>query len=144
MSDRIIPITGASWPFVNIQSLSEDGVFTFAWLDADHKQVDSGGSVGRLPDNQETTDENIAAAILNPPVPDVAPHRVLKDTIIQRVKTAGKLAQLRAMIETLDADQRFEWDNSSWFHSNNAVLVDGITSLELDSLVILAPDPLAP
>ncbi len=78
------------------------------------------------------------------PAPPVAPHRILKDTIIQRVKAANKLAELRAIIAGLDADARFEWDNSSWFSSNNALLLGGVQGLGLDPAVILAPDPLAP
>lgn len=93
------------------------------------------------------TAEDAAIVVVTPrtpPAPPAAPHRILKDTIIQRVKAANKLADLRTMITGLDADSRFEWDNSSWFHSNNALLVGGVQTLGLDPATILAADPLAP
>jgi hypothetical protein len=91
------------------------------------------------------TDAAIAAHIaseLAKPPPAAPVYRVLKDTIVQRVKTAGKLTQLAAMIAALPADQKFEFDQSNWFSSNNALLVGGCTQLGLDPAQILAPDPL--
>lgn len=83
----------------------------------------------------------------NPPapvVPIVQPHRVLKDTIMLRIEAAGKLEGFMAVINSLDAVQRFKWDQSSWFLSDNPLVVAGVIRLELDPAVILAPDPLAP
>lgn len=79
-----------------------------------------------------------------PPAPAPAPHRILKDTIVQRVKAAAKLPELRGLIAVLDEDMRFEWDNSTWFSSDNSLLIEGLKSAHLDPAVILAPDPLAP
>lgn len=95
----------------------------------------------------ETIAAEVEALIANPPLPPTVtlpPHRILKDTIVQRVKAAGKLSDLRAIIGTLDPDQRFEWDSSTWFHSDNALIVNGVAGLNLDPAVILANDPLAP
>jgi hypothetical protein len=144
MEPRIIALTGAAWPSALITEVQDNGVFIFSWLNQDGNPVDSGGSIGRLAEGVEPTDANLAAAIASP-APDPLPvHRVLKDTIIQRVKAAGKLPQLRTVIDTLDADQRFEWDNSSWFSSNNPLLLAGMATLELNASDILAFDPLAP
>jgi hypothetical protein len=93
------------------------------------------------------TDAAIAAHIaseLAKPPPEPPVYRVLKDTIVQRIKAAGKLTQLAGMIAGLPADQKFEFDQSNWFSSNNALLVGGCTQLGLDPAEILAPDPLAP
>lgn len=87
----------------------------------------------------------IEAFCQNPPVPPPAPvYRVLKDTIVLRIKEAGKLTQLRQVIAGLDEDQRFEWDTASWFSSNNTLIVQGVQAIGLDASVILARDPLAP
>ncbi|MBC8011460.1 MAG: hypothetical protein H7067_15355 [Burkholderiales bacterium] len=88
--------------------------------------------------------QHIAAEFKKPAPAAVVVHRILKDTLIQRVKAANKLAGLRAMIASLDDDARFEWDNSSWFSSDNALIVGGVAALQLEAAVILAADPLAP
>lgn len=72
------------------------------------------------------------------------PHRVLKDTIVLRVKEAGKLTHLRQVIAALNDDQRFEWDSASWFTSTNPLIVQGVYAIGLDPAMILARDPLAP
>lgn len=79
-----------------------------------------------------------------PPAPEPPVYRVLKDTIVLRVKEAGKLTQLRQVITSLTEDQRFEWDNASWFSSTNPLIVQGVQSIGLDPAIILARDPLAP
>jgi hypothetical protein len=84
----------------------------------------------------------VAAHTIPPPAAE--PHHVLKDTIIQRIKAAGKLSDMAYLVSQLQADQKFEFDHSTWFHSDNPLIVAGIQQLELDPSVILAPDPLAP
>lgn len=84
---RIVTLTGAAFPKALIQAVSaKDGVALFAWLDADGKQVDSGGSVARFtplapfppaegaspdaaPVYPEVPDATLASAIANPPTP---------------------------------------------------------------------------
>lgn len=78
------------------------------------------------------------------PEPPPAPRRVLKDTIVQRIKAHGKLSDLAALVATLTPEQRFEFDHSTWFSSDNALIVGGVQALGLDPADILAADPLAP
>ncbi|HSI08837.1 MAG TPA: hypothetical protein VK985_09600 [Rariglobus sp.] len=119
------------------------------------KATDVNGYVIQTPDGRtiglpaadpavKLTVATLTAALATPPVPPAPVHRILKDTLIQRVKAANKLADLRAMINALDADARFEWDNSSWFSSDNAMIVQGVTALGLTPATLLAADPLAP
>jgi hypothetical protein len=68
---------------------------------------------------------------------------VLKDTIVQRMKAVGLLSNLAGMVETLSKEDRFEFDNSSWFASNNPRIAAGISECGGDPIVILAFDPLA-
>jgi len=78
-------------------------------------------------------------------VPNTDPaYRILKDTIIQRIKSAGALDGLMGLYATLTPAQQFEFTQSTWFHSDNALIVGGVQALGLDAATILAPDPLAP
>lgn len=117
-----------------------------------HKNVNT-GEVRDLPDELLSAWSSAANPKLaewephtpEPPAPVTpARYQVLKDTILQRIKAAGKLADLRQAINSLDEDTRFEWDNSSWFHNDNPLIVSGVTGIGLITEEILAPDPLAP
>lgn len=156
---RVLTLTGAAHPKAIVQRVdAAAGVVLFAFADDQGKAIDTGNSLARFTPvvatpatdtaaaiYAEPSDATLAAAIVAPePAPAVVVHRILKDTLIQRVKTAGKLTELRGMIAALDDDARFEWGNSSWFSSNNAMIVQGVAALGLDAAVILAADPLAP
>lgn len=156
---RIVTLTGTPHPKAEVQRVdAANGVLVFRWLNSSGQPVDSGGSIATFtpvapvspvppataPTYPEPSDATLIDAIENPPTPPVTPHRVLKDTIVQRVKAAGKLADLAALIASLPSDQRFEFDQSTWFHSDNANLLGASAALGLDAAVILAPDPLAP
>jgi hypothetical protein len=76
MNERIIQLSGVPHPQARIDSVdAANGVCSFAWLDADGRQVDSGGSIARFepaePDEDgaypELDDATLAAAIENPP-----------------------------------------------------------------------------
>ncbi|MFA6962449.1 MAG: hypothetical protein WC205_16965 [Opitutaceae bacterium] len=156
---RVLTLTGAAHPKAIVQRVdAAAGVVLYAFADAQGKALDSGNSIARFTAviatpatttdaaiYAEPTDATLAAAIVAPePAPPTPTHRILKDTLIQRVKSADKLTELRGMIAALDADARFEWDNSSWFSSDNPMMVAGVTALGLPTATILAPDPLAP
>ena len=68
---------------------------------------------------------------------------VLKDTIVQRMKAQGLLANLAAMVGSLPTEDRFEFDQSSWFASSNPRIRGGITACGGDPDTILAFDPMA-
>lgn len=68
---------------------------------------------------------------------------VLKDTIIQRMKTAGLLTNLIAAVNSLSVEDRFEFDQSSWFKSSNPKITAGIVACGGDPIAILAFDSLA-
>jgi hypothetical protein len=74
-----------------------------------------------------------------PTVPQ--PHRVSKDTIVSRISSAGKVADLMALIAGLSPEQQFLWDNYSWFNSDNQIVVQMCQQIGLDPAVILAVDP---
>jgi hypothetical protein len=156
---RILATPSAPHPKAEVQRVDPAaGVLVFRWLDSAGKPVDSGGSIARftpvapLPSEPgqpvtypDISDATLVAAITTPAAePAPAPWRVLKDTIILRVKAAGKLAQLSQLIASLPAADQFEFTHSTWFSSNNPQLVGAAGALGLDPSVILARDPLAP
>jgi len=71
----------------------------------------------------------------------VEPYRVSKDTITSRVLDAGKIPDLMAVIDGLNAEQQFLWTNYAWFWNNNQTAIAICAQLGLDPAVILAPDP---
>jgi hypothetical protein len=159
VAPRILTLAGAAHPKAIVQRVdAAAGIVLFAFTDEQGKAIDTGNSLARFTPvvatpatdtaaaiYAEPSDATLATAIVAPePAPAVVVHRILKDTLIQRVKAAGKLTELRGMIAGLDDDHRFEWDNSSWFSSDNAFITGGVTALGLDAAVILAADPLAP
>lgn len=75
------------------------------------------------------------------PTEYVPPHRVSKDTITDRIFNAGKLPDLISLISTLPTEQKFLWENYSWFWSTNQTIRGMATQIGLDPDVILAPDP---
>lgn len=157
---RVLTLTGTPHPKAEVQRVdAATGTLIFRWLDSNGNAVDSGGSIATFtpvapvapvppsttPTYPEPSDATLKAAIENPPAPPTpAPHRVLKDTIILRVKSAGKLSDLATLIGTLSAADQFEFTHSTWFHSDNTQLIGAATALGLDPAAILAPDPLAP
>lgn len=101
--------------------------------------VDLGTSIGCSDDpvlNRRAGCEIIEAT---PP----ASWPILKDTIVVRMKAQGLLSNLAAMVETLSKEDRFEFDNSSWFSSNNPRIAAGISACGGDPISVLAFDPLA-
>jgi hypothetical protein len=93
--------------------------------------------------SDETLAADIRAYIAAPQRPAAAPHRVLKDTIVLRVKAAGKLSEFMAMVESMPAAERFEYDQYSWFSSDNPQMRVGLQAIGLSPDSILSPDPLA-
>ncbi len=107
---RIVTLTGAVFPKALIQSVNaKDGVALFAWLDANGKQVDSGGSVARFtplaplppadgatpsaaPIYPEVPDATLANAIANPPAPAPAVGVWTTLTFLGRFTDAEKAA----------------------------------------------------
>lgn len=75
------------------------------------------------------------------PIPPPAPYRVSKDTITSRVLDAGKIPDLMAVIDGLNAEEQFLWTNYAWFWNNNPTALAICAQLGLDPAVILAPDP---
>ena len=73
----------------------------------------------------------------------VTSWRVLKDTIITRMKDAGLLDNIIAMVGTLDAVDKFEWDNSIWFSNENPKIIGAVIACGGDPVKILAYDALA-
>lgn len=75
------------------------------------------------------------------PTEYVPPYRVSKDTITDRIFNAGKLPDLISLISTLPTEQKFLWENYSWFWSNNETVRSMATQIGLNPDEILAPDP---
>ncbi len=75
------------------------------------------------------------------PIPPLQPYRVSKDTITSRVLDAGKIPDLMAVIDGLNAEEQFLWTNYAWFWNNNPTALAICAQLGLDPAVILAPDP---
>jgi len=75
------------------------------------------------------------------PIPPPQPYRVSKDTITSRVLDAGKIPDLMAVIDGLNAEEQFLWTNYAWFWNNNPTAIAICAQLGLDPAVILAPDP---
>ena len=75
------------------------------------------------------------------PLPPPQPYRVSKDTITGRVLTAGKIADLMALLAALPPEQQFLWSGFSWFWSNNETVREMAAQLGLDPDQVLAPDP---
>ena len=75
------------------------------------------------------------------PIPPPQPYRVSKDTIVSRISSAGKVADLMTLIAGLSPEQQFLWDNYSWFNSDNQIVVQMCQQIGLDPAVILAVDP---
>jgi hypothetical protein len=71
----------------------------------------------------------------------VPPYRVSKDTITGRVLDAGKIPDLMAVIDGLNAEEQFLWTNYAWFWNDNPTALAICAQLGLDPAVILAPDP---
>lgn len=69
------------------------------------------------------------------------PHRVSRDTIIMRIKDAGKLPEAMAAVGLLEGEDKFLWDTLDWYWSNNPQVRAMITGIGLDPDEILAPDP---
>ena len=75
------------------------------------------------------------------PLPPPQPYRVSKDTITSRVLDAGKIPDLMAVIDGLNAEEQFLWTNYAWFWNTNPTALAICGQLGLDPAVILAPDP---
>lgn len=75
------------------------------------------------------------------PIPPPQPYRVSKDTITSRVLDAGKIPDLMAVIDGLNAEEQFLWTNYAWFWNTNPTAIAICARLGLDPAVILAPDP---
>jgi hypothetical protein len=75
------------------------------------------------------------------PTEYIQPHRVSKDTIVSRISSAGKVVDLMTLIAALSPEQKFLWDNYSWFNSDNQIVVQMCQQIGLDPAVILAVDP---
>jgi hypothetical protein len=71
------------------------------------------------------------------------PFRVLKDTLVQRLKAKGKLKGLAKLLSQLPEDQQFEFDHSIWFSSESPEISGALEMLGEDPKEILAFDPLA-
>jgi hypothetical protein len=98
----------------------------------------SGGTVGVSDDPLEQTEAGLVVVDGG----NTHPFRVLKDTLIQRFKAADKLADLMALLDSLPAQARFEFDQSAWFSAESPEIVGAVMALGLDPAVILDFDPL--
>ena len=101
--------------------------------------TDVGASVGIS--NDQTINRRVGCEIVATTPPDSWP--ILKDTIVQRMKAAGLLENLAAMVNTLPTVDRFEFDQSSWFSSSNPRIRGGIAACGGDVDTVLALDPMA-
>lgn len=110
------------------------------WSDADSERT------GGL-SNQCSPEATFFIQATEPIPEDSAPapeaYVVLKDTIVQRMKTAGLLGNLVAMVSSLPTEDRFEFDQSSWFTSTNPRIRYGISACGGNPDEILAFDPFA-
>lgn len=70
------------------------------------------------------------------------PHRVSKETLIRRVRDAGKLAAMREFVMSLPPDKIFEFQNLTSFECNNAEINAGLIAIGLRPGEMLAVDPL--
>lgn len=100
--------------------------------------TDTGTSIGCTDD--PVANRRVGCEIRELPAPESWP--VLKDTIVQRMKAQGLLLNLAAMVGTLSAEDRFEFDQSSWFSGSNPRIRAGIVACGGDPVSILAFDPL--
>jgi hypothetical protein len=53
------------------------------------------------------------------------------------------LDNIIAMVGALDVADKFEWDNATWFSSNNPKIIGAITACGGDPVAMLAYDTLA-
>lgn len=73
--------------------------------------------------------------------PPAAKWKVSKDTIIQRITAAGKVADAAALYAAQSDADKFVWDGSSWFWSDNSTLIGLASGIGLDASDLLAKDP---
>jgi len=101
--------------------------------------MDRDAAIGISPD---MAINRMAGAIVHP-TEGTRPHRVLKDTIIQRLKGKEKLESLAYLIQSLPTTAQFEFLHSTWFSSESPEIVGAVQALSEDPHEILAFDPLA-
>jgi hypothetical protein len=102
-----------------------------------------GKSQCRHPYNEQTEQPPVwknCQWVVNP-LPPIQPHRVSKDTITSRILQANKLNDLILLIDSLPTDQKFLWNNFSWFWSNNQTIISMCQQIGLDPNTILEKDP---
>lgn len=73
--------------------------------------------------------------------PPAARHKISKDTIIQRIAAANKVADAAALYAAQSDADKFLWDGSSWFWSDNQSIIGFAGALGLDPAAVLARDP---
>ncbi len=159
-SPRILTLTGTPHPKALVQSIdAAAGVLVFAWLDADGKQVDAGGSVARFtppaPVAQEedyvgpvqypeVDDAVLAAAIENPPAPVIpVPASVTRRQLLLVLNTNGVTrAAVRAMLAGNEA-ALIEFDEASEFRRDHPLVGQlgtalGMSAGQIDSMFVNA------
>ena len=70
--------------------------------------------------------------------PPVSRHKVQKDTLIQRIAEAGKVAEAAALYASQSDADKFVWDGSAWFWDDNPAIIAMAQALGLDPDVVLA------
>jgi len=147
---RILTLTGTPHPKALVQSLDHAaGTLVFAWLDADGKEVDSGGSIARftppapLPQEEDYTgpvqypevdDAVLAAAIENPPAPVVpVPASVTRRQLLLVLNANGVTrAAVRAMLAGNEA-ALIEFDEASEFRRDHPLVGQLGTALSMSA-----------
>ncbi len=163
MSVRIVSLSGAPFPKARIDRVDAGtGVCVFAFLDAEDRPVDSGGSIARftpadpLPEDPEQpgvvlypeiVDATLASAIANPPAEALpVPQSISRaEFVIALRRVLGMTeADVFALISQLSAGDTQEtardlWEHAREFHRGNSFLaalatLNGNTEAEIDEV----------
>lgn len=163
---RIVSLTGAAYPSARIDSVdAANGIATFAYLDANGAQVDSGGSLARFaplaplppaPDSKpgdaptypEVPDSTLADAIANPApepvaVPESVTRRQLKEQLIRMDRIHEVEAAVSAIPGTPGRIARNWWAEATQFERAHPLVSQlgaslGLTEAEIDAAFVAA------
>lgn len=149
MSSRIVTLTSAPHPRARIDSVdAANGVCLFAWLDAEGRQVDSGGSIARFSpvpvpatepqEFEEPSDATIANAIANPPAEILpVPESVTRRQLLLVLNSLGVTrAMIHAQIGNNEA-ALIEFDEAMDFRRDHPLVAQigaalGFTAAQID------------
>lgn len=160
---RIITLSGAPHPLAAVQSLDPaSGTLVFAWLDAEQKCVDSGGSVARFTPPLPLQPEDFVAPAVYPEIPDKVLAAAIAASLVdpapavpEVISRAEFVISLRrvlglteggiyAIISMLPEGEQREtardlWENAREFRRDNSFLaalaqLNGNTPAQLDEV----------